>query len=262
MFWLKKVISFWLMPLPLCLALLLSGVLLACSNRRPRIGRLLVLTGVGLLVLFSNRFVSTHLLRPLESMYPAIPEFAAGATPGPLAGCDYVAVLGGGNSDAPGISATNRLSPSALSRLVEAVRILSVLPKARLIVSGPGEPGVPTHASVVARAAESLGIEPRRITLVETAHDTEEESQAIARIAGGRRIALVTSAWHMPRSAALFRKAGADFVPCPADFVSAAPSGIAMGWHTFGFDVESLSRSTFAVHEWIGLLWTRMRLGV
>jgi len=258
-FWLKKVISFWMMPLPLCTALIVAGLALMLSHRRLRLGQRMAICGVALLILFSNRRVSTLLLGALEAEYPPVPEFSLGSrAPELIEGCEVVVVLGSGNNDAPGLPATSRLSSSGLARLVEAVRILSALPKARIIVSGPG---LPSHASVLARAAESLGVDERRISLLETANDTDEESRAIASMAGGARIALVTSAWHMPRAAALFRKTGAAFVPCPSDFMSAAPAGTPGGFGRFGFDVESLSRSTSAVHEWIGLLWTRMRLG-
>ena len=261
MFWLKKFVSFWLMPLPLCLTLLVSGLLLARSPRRSRIGRLLLGAAAALLLLFSNKAVSTRLLRPLEERYPAIPEIAAGASlPTAIAGCRFVVVLGGGHSDMPGIAATGQLSASALGRIVEAVRLLRLLPGARLVVSGPGEPGRPSHAAVLARAAESLGIDPERISLVDTALDTEDESLAVAQIAGKARVALVTSAWHMPRAAALFRRAGVDFAPCPADFV--ARTNIRFEWSDLTWDSEALERSTLAVHERVGLLWLRLRGGI
>jgi uncharacterized SAM-binding protein YcdF (DUF218 family) len=257
-FWLKKLVSFFLMPLPFCLALLVCGLLLARSARLAKLGRRLEVVAAALLLLFSNKLFSTHLLRPLEAQYPAIPEFTPGSPPpAAIAGCQVVAVLGGGHADMPGISATSQLSTSALARIVEAVRMLRALPGARLIVSGPGAPGHPSHAAVLAAAAESLGISPSRITLIETALDTEDESLEFARLAGGKRTALVTSAWHMPRAARLFRKAGVDFVACPADFV--ARDDIQPQWADFGWDSESLVRSTMAVHERLGLLWLRLR---
>jgi uncharacterized SAM-binding protein YcdF (DUF218 family) len=255
-FWLKKFVSFWLMPLPLCLALIVCGLLLA--RRRPRWGRGFLVMGAVLLILFSNKAVSNRLLRPLEDRYPAIPEIAAGApAPDSIAGCRFVVVLGGGHTAMPGKPATSELSSSALGRLVEAVRLLRALPQARLIVSGPGEPGHPSHAAVLSGAAQSLGVDPRRITLVDTAHDTEDEASAVSTIVGRDRIALVTSAWHMPRAAYLFGKAGVAFVPCPADF--AAREGPGERWIDLGWDSESLERSTRAVHERLGLLWLRIR---
>jgi uncharacterized SAM-binding protein YcdF (DUF218 family) len=257
-FWLKKFVSFWLMPLPLCLALLVSGLLLARSHRRSRAARGLLVCAAALLMLFSNRALSSALLRPLEDRYPAVPEVATGAPPpASIAGCRIVVVLGAGHSYRPGTAATGQLSTSALARIVEAVRLLRILPEARLIVSGPGEPGRPSHAAVLARAAESLGIDTARITLVDSALDTEDESHAVARLAGRARVALVTSAWHMPRAAALFRRAGVDFAPCPADFVSRG--AFRFRWGNLTWDSESLERSTLAVHEWVGLLWLRLR---
>jgi uncharacterized SAM-binding protein YcdF (DUF218 family) len=255
-FWLKKFVSFWLMPVPLCLALLASGLLL--SLRRPRLGRGLVLAAVALLLLFSNKFVSNRLIAPLESRYPAIPGIGAGgAVPEALRGCGFVAVLGGGHTDADGWPATSRLSSSSLGRIVEAVRLLRMLPSARLLVSGPALPGRPSHGAVLAESARSLGVDPARITIIDTAHDTEDEAQAVARIAGKARVALVTSAWHMPRAATLFRDAGVDFVPCPADYVSRA--GDHLAWDDLLWDSESLERSTRAVHERLGLFWLRLR---
>jgi uncharacterized SAM-binding protein YcdF (DUF218 family) len=257
-FWLKKLVSFFLMPLPLCLALLVAGLFISRRGRHPVLVRRLLAVATVLLLVFSNRYLSIRLLRPLEDRYPAIPEMAPWApVQDTIAGCSYVVVLGGGHSEMPGVSATGRLSTSALARVVEAVRILGNVPGARLIVSGPGEPGRQTHASVLAHAAESLGVRPERIILIDTARDTEDESFAVARLVEGKRIALVTSAWHMPRAAHLFRKAGVDVVPCPADFVSRGY--IHMGWNIFAWDSESLGRSTLAVHETIGLLWLRLR---
>jgi uncharacterized SAM-binding protein YcdF (DUF218 family) len=257
-FWLKKTVSYWLMPLPLCLALLAVGLLLARSARHSGLARRLLAASAMLLVLLSNTFVSVHLLRPLEERWPPIPEFAEGApAPASIAGCRFVAVLGGGHSDMPGLSATSQLSASALARDVEAVRILRVLPEARLILSGPGAGGRPSLAAVLAQAAESLGVSRARITLVETARDTEDEAHAVARLSAGGRVALVTSAWHMPRAAGLFKKAGVDVVPCPADFVSRGSDRVA--WADLVFDTESLERSTLAVHEYLGLLWAKLR---
>jgi uncharacterized SAM-binding protein YcdF (DUF218 family) len=257
-FWLKKAISFWLMPVPFCLALLVCGIAVLLRGRRPRLGRSLAAAAAALLLLFSNKWVSNSILGPLEGRFPPIPEFSPGApVPGPLARCRFVVVLGGGHSDIPGMPALSRLSSSALGRVAEAVRLLRALPGATLIVSGPAEPGRPSHAAVLAQAAVSLGIDPARITLIETALDTEDEAAAVSRIVGSAPVALVTSAWHMPRAALLFRRKGTDFLACPADFESRA--GPRTHLADLGWDSESLERSTFAVHEWLGLLWLQLR---
>jgi len=258
LFWLKKFVSFWLMPLPLCATAIVVGVLLLRSSRRARLGRALIGAAVALLVILSNSFVSKWLMRPLEARHPAIPELRAGEPlPPGLAACRFVVVLGGGNGFSTGLPGNNLLSPSSLSRLVEGVRLARALPEARLIVSGPGEGGRPTHARVQARAAEALGLAPERLLLIEDARDTEDESRAVIRLAGGAPIALVTSAWHMPRAVALFRSAGVTALPCPADF--RAHTDDPLRFEDFLWDAESLSRSTFAVRERIGYLWIWLR---
>jgi len=256
LFFLKKFIGYWLMPLPFCLLLLVAGLLLAQTKRWTRIGRRVLTVGVLLLLVFGNKLVSIWLVRPLESRYAAIPELQPEAVPPALAACRYVVVLGSGNGNAPDLSATNELSASALARITEAVRVLRVLPEARLVVSGPGEADHPTHAVVLARAAASLGIDLKRISYIDQARDTEEESLAVKKIVGDAPVAVVTSAWHMPRTVALFHAAGLQPLPCPTDYSAHFDEFKAAD---LGWDIESLGRSTWAVRERIGYLWIWLR---
>jgi uncharacterized SAM-binding protein YcdF (DUF218 family) len=257
-FGLKKFISFWLMPLPFCLTLIAAGGLLLLVGQRMRLARRLIAVGALLLLGFSNRTLSVWLVAPLESRYPAIPELHAGEPlPPALAACRYVVVLGGGHTNLAGLPATSKLSTSALGRLVEGVRLLRALPDAQLIVTGPGTAPEPTHAAVLAQAAESLGIAADRIHLVENVRDTEDESQAVRAIVGSAPVALVTSAWHLPRAAALFRRAGVAVLPCPADFLGRPNPQF--HWADLTWDTDSLNRSTMAVRENIGYLWVWLR---
>lgn len=258
LFWLKKFISLWLMPLPFCFVLLTLGVWLAWRSRWVRTSRMLVVSGIVLLMAFSNHYVSRWLLHPLEFRYPAIPEVTSGApVPAELAACRYVVVLGGGNGYSPSLPGTSMLSTSALPRLTEGVRLLRLLPEAKLIVSGGGPDGQPTHATILARAAESLGIAPERIIRIELARDTEDEANMIREIAAGQPVALVTSAWHLPRATALFRGAGMAPLPCPADFRTHTDDGFS--WTNLLWDADSLQHSTFGVRERIGYLWIWIR---
>lgn len=256
-FWLKKFLGFWMMPLPFCLLLLGAGIWFMRSARRARLGRALATAGVALLLLLSNKVVSGWLVRPLETRYAAMPELRVGALPPALAACRFVVVLGSGNGNSPGLSATNQLSSSALARVTEAVRILRVLPDAKMIVSGPAEGPHPSHATMLARAAESLGVETARIAYIDHARDTEDESNAVHALVGDAPFALITSAWHMPRAVALFRHTGLTPLPCPADFTS--HTGDEFHWTDLFWNVESLERSTWAVHERLGLLWIGLR---
>jgi len=260
LFWLKKLISYWLMPLPFCLALMVAGLLLLRSTRWPKAGRRLLITGLLLLLFFSNKQVGRALLRPLENQYPAIPEFAVD-TPLPprLAECRAIVVLGGGHADQAGLSSVGQLSASSLSRLTEAVRLARLRPYIKVFVSGPAiGPGGRTHANVLAAAAVSLGVEQKRIVQIDIARDTDDEVQVVKQlIVPDVPFALVTSAWHMPRAMALMRRAGLKPLACPADFLSRSNSEF--HFTDWTFDAFALQQSTWGVYERLGTTWAKLQ---
>ena len=258
MFLLKKIVAGWLMPLPLCLTLLVIGLWLIWTSKQINLGRFLLTCGIILLLLFSNRFVSTWLIRPLERVYPPHPEFVAGeALPVELSDCRFVVVLGGGHADTPHWSAINRLSDSSRGRLAEGLRILRALPGASLVLTGGAPSGGPTHAAIMAEAAVSLGVDANRIVRLETPRDTEEEAVELSKLLGSEPFALVTSAWHLRRATALMRNRGLNPVPSPCDYTS-RPAG-KRSWKDFLWDTESIGRSSWAVYERLGFLWAKGR---
>lgn len=258
-FALKKFVSFWLMPLPFCLTLSLVGLALLFSRKRVRLGRTLIAVSLLLLLLLGNGAVSIWLMRPLESIYPPVPELIAGeAPPEALTRCGYIVVLGGGHTDSENISSLSKLSSAARSRIAEGVRLAHALPEARLVVSGHGEPGMPTHAAILADAAVSLGIDPSRIVALHEPRDTHDEARLVAALVGDTPFALVTSAGHLRRATALMKRAGANPVPCPCDF-SAWPRPTKRWRDYLQWDAESLVRSTAAIYERLGYTWARLR---
>ena len=70
---------------------------------------------------------------------------------------------------------------------------------------------------------------------------------------GWRKIILVTSAWHMPRAARLFRKAGVDFVPFPVDF-QVDPKA-SLGLLDLLPRAGGLQMTESALREWYGTLF-------
>jgi uncharacterized SAM-binding protein YcdF (DUF218 family) len=187
-----------------------------------------------------------------------MPEWVAdGAPPTELAACRFVVVLGGGNGFTPGMAPNHLLSAGSLARIVEGTRLLAQLPAAKLVVSGPAIRARETHATVLARTARALGVPAERIVYIDQARDTEEEAAAARRLVADGPVALVTSAWHMPRAVALFRHEGMRVLPCPADYLTHAGDGWAL--NDLLCDVNALERSTLAVRERIGYFWIWLR---
>ena len=258
MFWLKKLVSAWLMPLSLVLELGGLGLILLCGRRR-RAGAILVALSFFLLLAAGNTWVSRRLIDPLEGAYPPAPAVGVSdALPPALAACRRIVVLGSGNGDHPDLSALLQLSSDGLARLTEAVRLSRLLPRAPLLFSGPTfVAGRPTNARIMAEAAAILGVDPHRITLLEDARDTEQEAARLKALLGDEDFALVTSAWHMPRAMALCRKLGLHAHPCPTAYLDRSRPGF--DWSDLTWNTEALQRTTAAVHERLGLWWEWLR---
>jgi uncharacterized SAM-binding protein YcdF (DUF218 family) len=258
-FWPKKILT--LLVLPLHFALIVGGIgaALLLLRRREKLARGLVCAAIAVLAISSNKGVAAWLIAPLESRYPAVPELRAGGPlPADLAACRAVVVLGGGHGESTMLSRVNQLSPFAVTRLAEAIRLLRMLPpETRLVVSGHAGENKTTHAQVLAEAAISLGVASERIVRLDTPRDTADEAAAIRAELGEVPFALVTSAWHLPRAMALCRGAGLRPVACPADFM--LKPGADRGAGLLLFDLGSLERSTKAIRERVGLIWARLR---
>lgn len=77
------------------------------------------------------------------------------------------------------------------------------------------------EGEMLRKAAIEHGVPPDKISVTGIAATTAEESNAVKKYldsTGGHRIILVTSAYHMRRSAFLFRRAGVDVIPFPVDY--------------------------------------------
>ena len=248
MFLIKKLVGAALMPYSLGILLLLVGVALLWIKRQPRFARFLVTAASLLLTAAGCEPVAKRFMGSLEN------DFAPLLDTGPLREIGWVVVLGGGHTADATLPPSTRLTSSALARLVEGIRIHRQLPGSRVLFSGFGEPV--SHARVMADAALALGVDPALVEVDERALDTEDEARLIAERLAGERFVLVTSAVHLPRAAALFRSAGADFVPAPADYASrSGPTS----YPAFIFPgSRALSATERTVHEYLGMTWARL----
>jgi uncharacterized SAM-binding protein YcdF (DUF218 family) len=258
MYALKKLISAFLMPMPICMALLVAGLALLWFTARQRAARILLTVGVGLLALITFNPLASLVVRSLEGYRPLL---GPGANPAdPLQArarqARFIVVLGGWHADTADLPPNSQLGTSTLARLVEAVRLKRQLPAARLVLSGGfGGHGV-THADVLAGAAELLGIARGDLLLERHTFDTGDEAKMIHEIVRDAPFILVTSAGHLPRAVRLFRKQGMDPLPSPSDF-SAPELGFSLrGLFPGGRGVGAFE---YATHEYLGMLFHRLR---
>ena len=243
----------WLLfaPLNLCLLLALAG--LVALSWAPRAGRILALLAIAALMIMTFSPLGKLMLRPLEARFP-VPSLE---TPAPYG----IMVLGGAIDDELTIKHGKVDLLEGASRLTEAALLAKRFPDAKVFYtsgSAYANGGVSHEADEARDLLIGLGIDKERIGIETQSRNTDENarfSAAILKPRPGQVWWLVTSAYHMPRSMGLFRKAGFDVVAYPVDF------------RTYGDDrdyraqllrVNELSLFDLALHEWTGLTAYRL----
>jgi len=251
MFLFKKIVSPLLLPLPIILVILVTGIFLLYFTRRQKTGKFFISAGVVLLALFSYGGISDLCLRPLEYKYPPLAE------PGQFSDVKWVVVLGGGHISDPELPVTSQISDSAMMRLIEGIRIHKLLPESKLVLSGSGVFDPVPESETMANIARLLGVEENSMVLESLSMDTKDQARLISKIVKNERFILVTSASHMPRSMALFQKLGMRPIPASTDYMVKESQGISFG--IFFPSTTSLQKMERVFHEYLGLGWGWIR---
>ena len=189
------------------------------------------------------------LARPLEQEYSPLTDFQA------YEGVKWIVVLGGGSSVDPSLPVSTYLSDASLFRVSEGVYIHHRLPGSKLIMTGgSGFEGITPVAEVMADTAEEWGVDRKNIFIEKKAGDTKDHPIYVKEIVGKDRFILVTSASHLPRAMAIFRKQGMAPIPAPTDYmVKEREGGLTPG--VFFPGAGALGKAGRAIHEYLGLLW-------
>jgi len=247
-FVLSKTLGPMLLPTNFLIGLGLFGAILL-ATRWASLGRKLLVASVVLLAICGFSPLGRLLLYPLESRFP--PWDAARGAP------DGIIVLGG-SIDAD-LSAVHGVAVTigGADRLIAAAALANRYPNTRIIYSGGSSKlisGEAREADYAIALFESLGVSRERLTMESRARNTQENaefSKALAAPKSGERWLLVTSAYHMPRSAGLFRKAGFGVETYPVDWRVGERANL-LTFSTIAPD--GLERTDVAMREWMGLV--------
>jgi len=210
----------------------------------------LLAASAGLLVLAVAGWTTfgALLLHPLEDRFTK-PDPA----PAQITG---IIVLGGGFEGAINLARGGYELNASGDRFVEAAILARRYPEARLIISG-GSGSVMLEgegdADTAPRLLEALGVERSRIELENQSRDTYENAVMTRRMVEpqpGERWLLVTSAFHMPRSISLFRKAEFDVIPWPVDYKTSGTETVGLAEDNL---LDNLRNTSMGMREWIGL---------
>lgn len=250
---LARALSPLFIPVPLICETLAVGLALLWFTHWFDAGKVLVTLGSVLLFLLSNSRISAMLLRPLERRYAPLVLASWQADSSTLRQAAFIVVLASGYSPDPSVDVTSRLAEDTMARVAGAIRLYNEVQGCKLILSG----GPPIQVDNMANVALCLGVRQEDIILEPHSENTEQEAVFIAPTVGKAPFLLVTSASHMPRAMALFRKYGMKPIPAPTDFLAKQGRG--------GM-VEDLYPSYYglyqaekAVYEYLGIAWQKLK---
>jgi uncharacterized SAM-binding protein YcdF (DUF218 family) len=247
-FFLSKTLGFMLLPTNLLIGIGFVGAILMFT-RFASLGRKLVIAAVLLLVICGLSPLGNLLLYPLEQRFP--PWDAARGTP------DGIIVLGASIEADLSAAHGTPVVRSSPDRLIAAAALAHRYPNARIVFSGGSAKLISNDAREADFAGaifESLGIAKSRLIMERSSRNTQENaefSKALLAPKDGERWLLVTSAFHMPRSVGLFRKAGFAVEPYPVDWRVGGRSDVL---NFSNVAIDGLGRTDMAVREWMGLI--------
>jgi len=249
MFSVFYVIKYAALPPSLIFILLVVGLFLSLTRRRPW-G--LACIGLGLLLYgcLSMGATARILIRPLETAYPFL-----GRDRLPPQGT--LVVLGGGVSPLEDFPASDRLGRASLRRAVEAVRLYHLMGGPEILVSGgPGNPFSPVaEAPVMREFLVGVGIPEEKIIVETRSRTTFENVEQLLAMPLKRPLIVITSARHMSRALRVFSAFGEAPIPAPCDFHPLGRPGDPLSYLP---SAEAFSASTSALYEYLGIVWYRL----
>lgn len=247
LFLLSKLLSPFIEPDFIFLAMILGGLLLSWSHW-PNAGRWIALVGASLLLAIALLPLHWWIGAPLEDRFPIVRELPPQV--------DGIIVLGGAvdpiQTQRRGIASLN----DGAEVMTAAVELARLRPAAKLVFSGGAGPSSPDslkESDVARQFFLDFGIDSARLILERQSRNTYENavfSKSLVDPRPGEIWILVTSALHMPRSVGIFRRIGWDVVPWPVAYKTYGDDHGGLGEHVIVLDS--------ALHEWVGLLAYRV----
>ena len=256
---LSKLLPLFIYPLGLSCILLLAALLL--SYKRSRLAFVPILLALIILLIAGNVRVSNFLVKSLEWRYLPISK---------LPQAEAIVVLGGVTRNVTFPRVIPDLNERG-DRLLYGAKLykdglapLIILAGGRIQWFGGGNSEAKDMASIL----ELMGIPPNAVILEPKSLNTYQNAfytKEILQAKGINHILLVTSAMHMPRSLAIFKKQGINAIPAPTDFLvskqelSEPNYSIESQILSFIPKTGNIDLTTQVMKEYIGTLIYRLR---
>ena len=234
---------------PLLFVLLL---LLARITRFSRLFRLLSVLPIVWLILCSMTYPSTLLIKNLENQYPAVKLPSQ-----QWQHSDAIVVMAYYYFEDNQLPEISRWPDSSLQRNLQAA-LMYKTHQMPIYLAG-GILGPDNKVAIAEHNKQFLimmGVKEADIHTVPQGYNTESELAALAPQLKGKKIALITSASHLPRTTNYFEYFGLDYLAIPVDHLSKITIKPMIDLP----NARALYRSERAIHEYLGLLYQKIFL--
>ncbi len=250
-FYLSKILWFLVNPGNILLVAIVVGVAMLWT-RRYRAGRLLLGFCALAAILVATVPVGKNMIMTLENRFPMVRQLPERI--------DGIIVLGGIVNERLTRSRGQMSVGSGISRLLEFADLSKKYPNAKLVFTG-GSGKILSQdikeADVLEPLLAVLGIDTGRMIYENNSRNTFENAtltKLLVNPGPDETWILITSAFHMPRSMGVFRKAGWNVIPYPVDYSYGADETQALFFSLPG----GLVTLSSGLHEWLGLVFYRL----
>lgn len=260
MFFLSKLLPIFIYPLGLSCLLMALG--LVWLWRHPKRATWAIALSLFILFSTSNPIISDKLVSTLEWRYFPLD---------PIPTADAIVVLGGATAPAspprPWVEVLE-----AGDRILYGARLFNQKRAPKLILSGgriswKGD-RTTSEADDMKQFAMAMNVPASAIVLEGDSLNTRQNAVNVKKILDEQSInsvLLVTSAIHMPRSVAIFKKLGIDVIPAPTDYLvpTDAYESVNSTWQgrilSLFPESEAIDQFTRALKEYVGFTIYRLR---
>ena len=244
-FVISKVFTPFLHPLNYIFIFLLLALVF---YRKPRFGRTCIALALLLLMVFGTYPLPDIMVRYLESRYPL---------PSQLPQVDAVVVLTG-MLDLKASTLDNLEFYDGVERILTGMQLVRNRYGQKLIIAGGSGDlynQTVSEARLLKAFAINFGLPEEQILIDPSSRNTHENAINTKLLMEKHNIAsifLVTTASHLPRAMGCFKKLGIHPIPYGVDYHS--PPSPEYRLSSFIPDVGALRKTSFVIHEYIGLL--------
>jgi uncharacterized SAM-binding protein YcdF (DUF218 family) len=232
------------MPSGLAYLLMTTGLISRLIRPLHKLSWPLLATGAVITLVFSCGKVASALMSPLEYRWPPVTDARTQQD------AQHIVVLTGWASDDADWPLSGRLNISSAYRVLMALELWEQRPELDLIVSGTA-----STARIMAEVIKATGVPADKVRIEDKSLSTAESAAFLKPFVGEAPFFLVTSAGHLPRSMAAMHKQGLAPVPAPTDHK------LPRDWRRAELQPrpDTLGIADLAIHEYLGMLWYRLR---